>query len=125
MLTQLHRLLCAQLSVLGCAVYQADAVPPDATFPYVTLRIEPSLTMTGDGSVTMMSYHHGSSAHEERLATADALSCIVPASGLPLWLDCGLAVLYRPRQASVTLCADHGVLGVSVRFDLRLYLNKT
>lgn len=121
MLTQLYRLLCAQVSAAGLPVYQADCVPPDADFPYITMLAEPNPSFGGRGKVTLTVWHRSGTPHADRLAQADAVMAAVPCAGLPLWLDCGLAVLYRARDAQAVPCSSKAAQGFSLHFDLLTY----
>ena len=121
MLTEMYRQLIALLEAAGFTAYAEDAVPPDASFPFVTLRIEAPAPMQGSGAIVLTGWTRGGSRHRDRLAMADALLRIVPGAGLTLPLTDGLAVLRRADRLSVTWPENQGALGAQVRHALRIY----
>ena len=121
MLTEMYRQLIALLEAAGFTVYAEDAVPPDAAFPFVTLRLEAPAPMQGSGAIVLTGWTRGGSRHRDRLAMADTLLRIVPGAGLTLPLTDGLAVLRRADRLSVTWPESQGALGAQVRHALRIY----
>ena len=53
MLTEIYRRLTALLASAGFTAWAADAVPPDAAFPYVTMEIIPAASLHRLGRVTL------------------------------------------------------------------------
>lgn len=121
MLTEMYRKLHALLTEAGFTVWAEDAVPHDAAFPFVTLKIEPPAPMQGSGSVVLTGWHRGGTRHCDRLAMADTLLRIVPGAGLKMQLDGGLAILHRADRLQVEWPQSEGALGVRVRHALRVY----
>lgn len=120
MLTELTRQLVTLLADAGCAAYAADAVPPDAAFPFVTFSIRPAASLHALGQVTLTGWIRGPGCHAARLALADQLLKIVPPGGLKLPLDDGLAVLHRGDRLNVEWPEAPGALGCMVKHGLRL-----
>lgn len=120
MLRTLYRELSALLEQAGFTVWAADAVPPDATFPFVAMEIRPAGSMHGTGWVTLTGWLRPPARHAERLAMADALLRLVPAGGLRLPLQGGLALLLRGDRLNVEWPESRGALGVQVKHGLRV-----
>lgn len=120
MLTDLYAQLCALLSQAGYTAWAADAVPPDADFPFVTLEVRPAASLHGTGRVTLTGWLRGPARHTDRLAMADTLLKLVPAGGLKLPGPGGLALLIRGDRLNVEWPETSGALGVCVKHDLRL-----
>lgn len=121
MLTEMYQKLCALLTEAGFTVWAEDAVPHDAGFPFVTLKVEPPAPMQGSGSVVLTGWTRGGSRHRDRLAMADALLRMVPGAGFKMQLDGGLAVLQRADRLQVEWPESEGALGVRIRHTLRVY----
>lgn len=117
MLSELYGRLAQWLTAEGFTVYAEDAVPPEAAFPFLTLRIEPALSPCEAGCVTLTSWHRSSASHADRLVAADALCALVPRGGLRLVLQSGLALLF-PLEAPASWQKSQEALGVSLRFRL-------
>lgn len=121
MLTEMYRQLYERLTAAGFTVFAEDAVPADAAFPFVTLKLEAPAPMQGSGAVLLTGWCCSGARHRDRLALADALLRFVPGAGLKLRLDGGLAVLHRADRLQVEWPQEHGALGVRVRYGLRLF----
>lgn len=124
-MTQLYRLLHAQLSQLGIPVYAQDAVPCDASFPYLAFSADLPGDMSGSGTLTLTAWYRGDTPHSERLRMAELLVQFIPLSGLPLWMAHGLAVCWRRESSAVRWLKSHDAKGVEVQHDLYLYPNAT
>lgn len=120
MLTELYRQLTALLATAGYPAWAADAVPPDAVFPYVTMEVRAPASPFGVGRVTLTGWLRGPVRHADRLAMADTLLKLVPGGGLKLPLGGGLAVLFRGERMNVEWPESPGALGVCVKHELRL-----
>lgn len=120
MLTALYRQLTALLDAAGYPAWAADAVPPDAAFPFVTLDIRPAASPLGTGRVTLTGWLRGPARHADRLALADTLLKLVPPGGLKLPLEGGLAVMYRGDRMNVEWPESPGALGACVKHELRV-----
>ena len=120
MMTELYRELAALLAKVGYSAWAADAVPPDATFPFVTMEIRPAASLHGLGRVTLTGWLRGPCRHADRLALADALLKLIPPAGLKLPMGGGLALLLRGDRMNVEWPESPGALGVCVRHDLRV-----
>lgn len=121
MLTDMYRQLTALLEAAGFTAYAEDAVPPDAPFPFVTMRLEAPAPMQGSGAIVLTGWTRGGSRHRDRLAMADALLRLVPGAGLTLPLENGLAILRRADRLSVSWPESQGALGAQVQHALRIY----
>lgn len=119
MLTDLYQALCSRLHAAGCPVYADDCVPPDASFPFITLRAEPSLSPGGKGMLTLSCWHHSCTAHADRLVLADRLLELFPAGGMLLTLPDALAVITPGAAAACGMQAS--ARGISLPFCLRIY----
>lgn len=120
MLTALYRQLTTLLTQAGYRVWAADAVPPEAEFPFVTLEIRPATRLHGVGTVTLTGWLAKPGRHAERLALADALLKLVPSAGLKLASDSVPALLTRGERVHVEWPESPGALGVLVKHELRL-----
>lgn len=120
MLTEIYRRLTALLASAGFTAWAADAVPPDAAFPYVTMEIIPAANLHGLGRVTLTGWPAQGCGMARRLSMADDLLALVPPAGLKLPLAGGLALLTRCRHADLQWVTSHGALGVRIPFDLRM-----
>jgi len=119
-LTELYSQLVALLAEAGCSAYAADAVPPDAAFPFVTIEARVAATLHGTGRVTLTGWVHGNARHADRLALGDALLKIVPSGGRKLPLTGGYALLIRGDRMNVEWPETQGALGVRVTHGLRV-----
>lgn len=120
MLTELYRRLTALLAEAGFTAWAADAVPPDAAFPYVTMEIIPGGGLHSPGRLVLTGWPAKSCSMARRLAMADALFAIVPPAGLKLHLESGLALLTRVSRTEMQWVEADGAQGVRIPFDLRL-----
>lgn len=120
MLTALYRQLTALLTQAGCRAWAANAVPPEAAFPFVTLEIRPAARLHGVGTVTLTGWLAKPCRHADRLALADTLLRLVPPAGLTLSPDGGLALMTRGDRMHVEWPESPGALGVCVKHELRL-----
>lgn len=120
MLTELTHRLMEALSAARLTVWAADAVPPDAAFPFVTVEIAPAASLHDLGRVTLTGWPDKPCSMAQRLAMADALLALVPPAGLKLPLEDGLALLTRGSRTQLQWVASDGAIGVRIPFDLRL-----
>ena len=120
MMQSLYRQLCALLADAGYTAYVADAVPPDAAFPFVTVDARPSPSVLGTGRLTLTGWLRSDCRHADRLAMADALLRLVPPGGRKLLSEGGLAVLFRGDRLNVEWPEAPGALGVCVKHELRM-----
>jgi len=121
MLTALFAQLCTLLRPLGVPVYAEDAVPPDAAFPLIALRIEPPGCLMESGKVTLTGWFRSSSPHADRLAMTDRLLALIPTGGYLLHTDTLFAALFPTGKEAVTWPESRGLLGVRIPWELRLY----
>lgn len=120
MLTELYRRMTTLLAEAGFTAWAADAVPPDAECPFVSVEIVPAADMHSLGRVTLTGWPMEMCSMARRLAMADALYTIVPPGGLKLPLESGLAVLTRCSRSQLQWVESGGALGVRIPFDLRV-----
>lgn len=120
-MTVLYQYLCDRLSHFGYTAWAADAVPPDAPFPYVTLRILPPAPMQGSGRIEVTGWHRSSCPHRDRLAMADALLKIVPGAGLKVKMGSSMAVIHPADRLAAEWPESTGMLGVRILYSLRIY----
>ncbi|MBQ2954278.1 MAG: hypothetical protein IJE07_12175 [Clostridia bacterium] len=120
MLTELSRQLTALLSQAGYRTWAADAVPPKAEFPFVTVEIRPAASLHGLGRVTLTGWLPRPCRHADRLSLADALLRLVPPGGLKLPCGDGLALLLRGDRMNAEWPESEGALGVCVKHELRM-----
>lgn len=119
-MTQIFERLCALLKAAGYDAWASDAVPQDATLPFVTMEVRPAASLHGVGRVTLTGWMRGPARHADRLALADTLLKLVPSAGLKLPLEGGLAVMYRGDRMNVEWPESPGALGVCVKHEIRL-----
>ena len=120
MLTELYRRMTALLAEAGFTAWAADAVPPDAAFPFVTMEITPAGSMHALGRVVLTGWPGKTCSMARRLAMADALYAIVPSAGLKLPLENGLALLTRCSRAEMQWVESGGATGVRIPLELRV-----
>lgn len=120
MLQTLYQRLTALVQEAGYPCWAADAVPPDAAFPFVTVEVRPAATMHGLGRVTLTGWLRGPCRHADRLALADALLRLVPPGGMKIPLPGGLALMQRGDRLNVEWPESPGALGVTVKHDVRV-----
>lgn len=120
MMQSLYQQICALVAAAGYTAWAADAVPPDAAFPFVTVDARPAGNLHGTGRLTLTGWLRSDSRHADRLAMADALLRLVSPGGTKLSLEDGLAVIYRGDRLNVEWPENPGTLGVCVKHELRM-----
>lgn len=120
MLTDLMNRLHTLLEAASCPVYLADSVPPDAAFPYMTMQVEPAVHPGCGSPLTLTAWHCSGTSNTDRFALADTLLTLIPASGLRIPLESGVACLYRARGKGVSCVRSTNALGLTM--PMMLYL---
>lgn len=106
MLTALHQTLISRLFPLGVPVYVTDCVPPDTPAPYITAEIKAPLNASTSGTLALTLWHHGRTAHADRLRLGDALLELLPCEGIRLQTDAGIIILQPDEPSAFVQEAD-------------------
>ena len=123
MLSNLYQALVSHLSGLEAPVHQADCVPRDAAFPYVTMTLDAPPAPGSPGQATLTIWCLGDGAHAQRLRLADALLALLPARGLYLSLPEGAVTLRMNPSALARPLQDGEALGLRLTWELQCFPN--
>lgn len=118
MLTKLYQALARQLTPLDLPIFLADCVPEGAIFPYLTAAISPSAHPGGAGELILTLWCRGGAANADRLRLTDTLLELLPARGIRLPLEPGMATL-RLKSSDCTHSKD--ALGMQLAWTLRCH----